>query len=239
MEARVVVAREAVTAAATAAAATAAAATVAAVATVAVAAATVAATEAEAKAEVATAAVMATAARKAGAMTARLPYSASLPRYLPRYVAASLSAGWSTCRQPQRGPARRPLCRLVRHDMPHHAASRQKCRCTSAASVSRRRQTLPPQGHGLVGLPRQQSRLTGASTVHRRSSGPHARSGLPATSLRRAHICRRGLQLDLGWRALLHVGLLSPYEERKEPSSWRVEGSGMSRSQPWGSGSGG
>ena len=98
---------------------------------------------------------------------------------------------------------------------------------------------LPSQDHGVVGLPRQQGRLTGASTVHRRSSGQHTRSGLPATSLRRAHICRRGLQLDLGWRALLHVGLLSPYEERKEPSSWRVEGSGMSRSQPWGSGSGG
>ena len=213
------VAREAMTAAAAATAA-----------------ATVAATEAEAKAEVATAAVMATAARKAGAMTARLPYSASLPRYFPRHVAASLSAGWSVCRPPQRGPARRPLCRLVRHDMPHHAASRQRRRCTSAASRSRRRQTLPPQGHGLLGLPRQQNRLTGASTVHRRSSGQHARSGLPATSLRRAHICRRGLRLNLGRRALLRVGLLSPCEERTEPSSWRVEGSG---SQPWGSGSGG
>ena len=219
VEARVVVAREAMTAAAAATAA-----------------ATVAATEAEAKAEVATAAVMATAARKAGVMTARLPYSASLPRYFPRHVAASLSAGWSVCRPPQRGPARRPLCRLVRHDMPHHAASRQRRRCTSAASRSRRRQTLPSQDHGLVGLPRQQGRLTGASTVHRQSSGQHARSGLPATSLRRAHVCRRGLQLDLGRRALLHVGLLSPYEERTEPSSWRVEGSG---SQPWGSGSGG
>ena len=219
VEARVVVAREAMTAAAAATAA-----------------ATVAATEAEAKAEVATAAVMATAARKAGVMTARLPYSASLPRYFPRHVAASLSAGWSVCRPPQRGPARRPLCRLVRHDMPHHAASRQRRRCTSAASRSRRRQTLPPQGHGLVGLPRQQNRLTGASTVHRRSSGQHARSGLPATSLRRAHICRRGLRLNLGRRALLRVGLLSPCEERTEPSSWRVEGSG---SQLWGSGSGG
>jgi len=219
VEARVVVAREAMTAAAAATAA-----------------ATVAATEAEAKAEVATAAVMATAARKAGVMTARLPYSASLPRCFPRHVAASLSAGWSVCRPPQRGPARRPLCRLVRHDMPHHAASRQRRRCTSAASRSRRRQTLPSQDHGLVGLPRQQGRLTGASTVHRQSSGQHARSGLPATSLRRAHVCRRGLQLDLGRRALLHVGLLSPYEERTEPSSWRVEGSG---SQPWGSGSGG
>ena len=207
VEARVVVAREAMTAAAAATAATAAAA----------AAATVAAAEAEAKAEVATAAVMATAARKAGAMTARLPYSASLPRYLPRHVAASLSAGWSVCRPPQRGPARRPLCRLVRHDMPHHAASRQRRRCTSAASRSRRRQTLPSQDHGLIGLPRQQGRLTGASTVHRRSSGQ--RSGLPATSLRRAHVCRRGLQLDLGRRALIHVGLLSPCEERTEPSS--------------------
>ena len=202
VEARVVVAREAMTAAAAATAA-----------------ATVAATEAEAKAEVATAAVMATAARKAGVMTARLPYSASLPRYFPRHVAASLSAGWSVCRPPQRGPARRPLCRLVRHDMPHHAASRQKCRCTSAASRSRRRQTLPSQDHGLIGLPRQQGRLTGASTVHRQSSGQHARSGLPATSLRRAHVCRRGLQLDLGRRALIHVGLLSPCEERTEPSS--------------------
>ena len=117
---------------------------------------------------------------------------------------------------------------------PHHVASRQRRRCTSAASRSRRRQTLPSQDHGLIGLPRQQGRLTGASTVHRRSSGQ--RSGLPATSLRRAHVCRRGLQLDLGRRALIHVGLLSPCEERTEPSSWRVEGSG---SQPWGSGSGG
>eukprot|EP00964_Phaeocystis_antarctica_P162366 scaffold136509_cov461-Phaeocystis_antarctica.AAC.1 len=52
-------------------------------------AATVAAAAAIAAAEVATAAVMAMAARKAGAMTARLPYSASLARYLPRYVATS------------------------------------------------------------------------------------------------------------------------------------------------------
>ena len=100
---------------------------------------------------------------------------------------------------------------------PHHVASRQRRRCTSAASRSRRRQTLPSQDHGLVGLPRQQGRLTGASTVHRRSSGQ--RSGLPATSLRRAHVCRRGLQLDLGRRALIHVGLLSPCVERTEPSS--------------------
>ena len=78
---------------------------------------------------------------------------------------------------------------------------------------------LPSQDHGVVGLPRQQGRLTGASTVHRRSSGQHTRSGLPATSLRRAHVCRRGLQLDLGRRALIHVGLLSPCEERTEPSS--------------------
>ena len=208
VEARVVVAREAMTAAAAATAA-----------------ATVAATEAEAKAEVATAAVMATAARKAGVMTARLPYSASLPRYFPRHVAASLSAGWSVCRPPQRGPARRPLCRLVRHDMPHHAASRQRRRCTSAASRSRRRQTLPSQDHGLIGLPRQQGRLTGARLSTNEHQAGTRQSRRPAT---RSHLPQRS---PVGPRALFHVELLSPCEERTGPSSWRVEGSG---SQPWG-----
>jgi hypothetical protein len=98
-------------------------------------------------------------------MTVHLPYSASFPRHLPRYVAI-VAACWliRVSTTSTRGPARPPVPPpgAPRH-VPHHAASQQRRRCISA-SRSRRGQTLLPQeqDHGLVGLPRQQGRLTGA-----------------------------------------------------------------------------